>query len=211
MKPYYDEDGVTIYHADCRDVLPLLAPVDLVLTDPPYGTGWIRGGGKRAGEFHARHEQPAWDIFTLDWLDLVSCASQFAVFCAVSRWQDMREKWPTCSQLRYRKSNVRPGGADYEPVAVYPAIADGEFLAYNGDAPFHPCQKPIEVMRWILGRLLPVGVVLDPFMGSGTTLRAAKDLGIKSIGIEIEEKYCEIAAKRMRQRVLFGIEEGEAA
>jgi site-specific DNA-methyltransferase (adenine-specific) len=66
---------------------------------------------------------------------------------------------------------------------------------------YHPTQKPIALMKWCLD-IFSVGVVLDPFMGSGTTLRAAKDLGRKAIGIEIEERYCEIAAKRLRQRVL---------
>jgi len=65
----------------------------------------------------------------------------------------------------------------------------------------HPTQKPVDLMKWCLG-FAPAGTVLDPFMGSGTTLRAAKDAGRKAIGIEIEERYCEIAAKRLRQRVL---------
>jgi DNA modification methylase len=67
----------------------------------------------------------------------------------------------------------------------------------------HPTQKPIALIRWILGlRWTPTGTILDPYMGSGTTLRAAKDLGRKAIGIEIEERYCEIAAKRLAQQVL---------
>jgi len=66
----------------------------------------------------------------------------------------------------------------------------------------HPTQKPLDLMRWCLGFFPEAQTVLDPFMGSGTTLRAAKDLGRKAIGIEIEERYCEIAAKRMAQEVL---------
>ena len=75
-------------------------------------------------------------------------------------------------------------------------------FAANG----HPCPKPITVMQWALGRTTDAAdVVLDLFMGSGTTLRAAKDLGRRAIGIEIEERYCEIAAKRLEQEVLdFG-------
>jgi DNA modification methylase len=72
------------------------------------------------------------------------------------------------------------------------------------DVRVHPTQKPIALMKWCLGFAPNAKTVLDPFMGSGTTLRAAKDLGIKSIGIEIEEKYCEIAVKRLRQEILFG-------
>jgi DNA modification methylase len=67
----------------------------------------------------------------------------------------------------------------------------------------HPTQKPIKLMTWCLSFFPDAASVLDPFMGSGTTLRAAKDLGRKAIGIEVEERYCEIAARRMRQEVLL--------
>jgi DNA modification methylase len=75
----------------------------------------------------------------------------------------------------------------------------------DGDARVHPTQKPVAVMRWCLRWASDAQIILDPFMGSGTTLRAAKDLRRKAIGIEIEEKYCEIAAKRLEQEVFdFG-------
>ncbi len=67
----------------------------------------------------------------------------------------------------------------------------------------HPTQKPVELITWILTlKWTPIGTILDPFMGSGTTLRAAKDLGRKAIGIEIEENYCAIAVERLKQGVL---------
>lgn len=92
-----------------------------------------------------------------------------------------------------------------EPIIIGPCcMPDGiEFAAYNGDTPLHPCQKPPELMTWLLEFVWPNLLVVDPFMGSGTTLRAAKDLGRKAIGIEIEERYCEIAAKRLAQEVLI--------
>ena len=88
--------------------------------------------------------------------------------------------------------------------------ADGEKATQNvfscptlvGESKEHLAEKPNEVMTWVLGVTPSNSLVLDPFMGSGTTLRAAKDLGRKAIGIEIEEKYCEIAAKRMSQTVM---------
>lgn len=67
MKPYYDHAGITIYHGDCREILPQLPKVDLVLTDPPYGTGWLRGGG-RVGEFIASGTKANWDVWSTDWI-----------------------------------------------------------------------------------------------------------------------------------------------
>lgn len=79
------------------------------------------------------------------------------------------------------------------------------FTATHQATSDHPCERPVALYRWALNYIPPAraGLVLDPFMGSGTTLRAAKDLGRKAIGIEIEERYCEIAARRMAQEVLF--------
>jgi site-specific DNA-methyltransferase (adenine-specific) len=78
------------------------------------------------------------------------------------------------------------------------ALRDSE----RGEARVHPTQKPLVLMRWLI-ELTVAETILDPYMGSGTTLRAAKDLGRKAIGIEIEERYCEIAANRLRQEVLL--------
>lgn len=76
--------------------------------------------------------------------------------------------------------------------------------ATNAERVRHPTQKPLRVMRWSIEQagVMPDALVLDPFMGSGTTLRAAKDMGMRAIGIEIEERYCEIAARRLSQEVL---------
>jgi site-specific DNA-methyltransferase (adenine-specific) len=201
LKPYYEEEGITIYHGDCREILPQLEPVDLVLTDPPYGTGWVRGGGA-VGEFSAKHERPEWDVFSMDWLALVK-TKRLAIFTPVSRLEETCNAIPRRSVIYYRKTNVRPGGKDREPVVISPAISADDFTTYNGDCPLHPCQKPIELIAWLIELLSVEGdTLVDPFMGSGTTLRAAKDLGRKAIGIEIEEKYCEIAAKRLGQMVL---------
>lgn len=205
MIPYYEHAGITIYHADCRDVLPTLGPVDLVLTDPPYGTGWVRGGGA-VGEFVARHERPSWDVFRLDWIDLIQQARRYAVFGPVSRESELLSRFPGSVACRYNKSNPRPNGPTYEPIIVQPEPRRDmpwHLTAYNGDNPYHPTQKPIEVMRWLVALVSDDGdSILDPFMGSGTTLRAAKDLGRRAIGIEIEERYCEIAARRLSQEVM---------
>ncbi len=199
MKPYYQDDAVIIFHGDCREILPNLEPVDLVLTDPPYGTGWVRGGGNDPTggphPFKAYTVKAEWDVWSTDWIGDRRCA----FFLPNSRLKEMQ---PHCrSFLWWKKTNPRPGGPEKEPIGLTHDDVTGEFEYYNGDIEFHPCQKPPPLMRWIL-RQLNAQTILDPFMGSGTTLRAAKDLGRKAIGIEIEEKYCEIAARRMAQEVL---------
>jgi site-specific DNA-methyltransferase (adenine-specific) len=205
MQPYYDHAGIVIYHGDCREVLPTLRrsrrPLAYV-TDMPYGTGWVRGGG-RVGEFVAKHERPSWDVFSLDWLP--GDSDMFALMGPASREADLRAL-PDAGIVWWRKTNPRPNGPAREPIAIRPATTiEHEFSCYNGDTPSHPCQKPLELMVWLIHFMPTSSVIVDPFMGSGTTLVAAKNLGRRAIGIEIEEHYCEIAARRLSQEVFnFG-------
>jgi site-specific DNA-methyltransferase (adenine-specific) len=198
MTPYYSHAGITIYHGDCRDILPQVT-ADVVVTDPPYGTGWVRGGGA-VGEFNAKHETQSWDKWdreTLAWLIYRFAAG--AMFGPASKADEYRAMG--CGLWWYCKTNPRPNGPKREPIVVWPFTDEREVSAYNGDSPLHPCQKPDTVMLTLVA-WMPAGTVLDPFMGSGTTLVAAKQLGRKAIGIEIEERYCEIAVKRLAQEVL---------
>jgi site-specific DNA-methyltransferase (adenine-specific) len=196
VKPYYEENGITIYHADCREVLPSLPKVDLVLTDPPYGIGIA------ANPFRQKFERADWDRKPCD----------EATLAAVVAFGAQSVVWggnyfplpPTQCFLVWDK--VQP--QDFSSAMCEMAWSNLEgpaklfrrrVVGYHKE---HPTEKPIELMRWCL-RLAPEAkTILDPFMGSGTTLRAAKDLGRKAIGIEIEERYCEIAANRLRQEVL---------
>lgn len=205
MKPYYQDDAVTIYHGDCAQISPLLDPGMIVITDQPYGTGWVRGGGK-VGEFKASHEKPDWDVWSPLWVSSLNRPRVIAGFCPVGRAEEFAHTLEFPALLYYQKTNVRPNGVDREVIVVSPPPRQNKpwrKVAYNGDMPLHPCQKPIEVMLWLVDLLsTQYDTILDPFTGSGTTLRAAKDLGRKAIGIELEERYCEIAAKRMQQEVL---------
>lgn len=204
MTPYYSADGITIYHGDCREILSQLASGAVIVTDQPYGTGWARGGGK-VGEFKERRERPDWDVFDVSWTTLASGAKRIATFTPCSRLEEMTAAVETPSVLYYLKTNVRPGATNREPIVVSPPPIRGPWKieAYNGDSPFHPCQKPDVVMQWLIGVTTDRGdLIVDPFMGSGSTLRAAKDLGFRAVGIEREEKYCEIAARRLGQGVL---------
>lgn len=191
--------NATLYHGDCREILPALPKVDAVVTDPPYGTGWVRGG-KSVGVFASAHEKPTWDVFATDWLDLVWRHGYVAAFCAPSFLDKLVPEFDTPCVARYRKTNVRPGGRDVEFIvanAPWQRTDLWEVEAYNGDNEYHPTQKPLVVMDWLVSQS-PIGCVLDPFMGSGTTGVACVNLGRKFIGIEQEQKYFAAACERIQ-------------
>ena len=214
-KPYYDHGGITIYHGDCREILPTH---DVVLTDPPYGIGADRRQSARAGKRHgaavvaSRDYGPVtdWDAKPADSALLRSFAQRPSII-----WGGNFFELPPMSKwLVWDKQTGDNGYADAELAWTNLGGAVRTFRhrwmgmlrapSDDGDGRVHPTQKPVPLMRWCL-EMMPDGVVIDPFMGSGTTLRAAKDLGRRAIGIEIEERYCEIAAKRLAQEVLdFG-------
>lgn len=194
----------TLYLGDCRDILPTLDKVHAVVTDQPYGTGWVRGGGKNAGDFAAAGERPAWDIWSTDWIALAK-AETVAAFCPSSRLRDLLNAFGGGQLRTYVKSNPRPAlGGDapsLEPIVVFPKVRFGamqHFIAYNGDNEYHPTQKPLPLMRWLVQGVSAAGeTILDPFMGSGSTGVAAIKLGRKFIGIEIEPKYFDVACTRI--------------
>jgi site-specific DNA-methyltransferase (adenine-specific) len=218
-EPYYQDDSVTIYHGDWSDILAELPRVDLVVTDPPYEVHAGYGGG----EFGARDHLVNTGGFTDGGCNhsFLRYFRNWFVFC--SRRQLSRviaeakncERWnllvwckpnpvPTCCNkylpdiefiIHGFRSGRLFGGMDVK--SCYAEIPCG-----NKETT-HPNEKPLRLLTKLVALGSQVSeVILDPFMGSGTTLRAAKDLGRKAIGIEIEERYCEIAAKRMAQEVL---------
>jgi hypothetical protein len=265
MTPYYDEAGVTIYHGNCIDVLPTLAQVDHVITDPPYGrdvyvrmaalnthaaTGALGSAPKRKGGVLRSSgtdiaKMAVGDIGNIDeMLDAVAehvcriTARWALVFSDVEscdRWRTalQRTYWnKACTEviappLRYVRTGawVKPDSmpqmsgdrpaVGFEPCTI--AHAQGP-MRWNGGGrqavwtyntakgharPDHPCPKPEALMVPIVSDFTDEGeTILDPFMGSGTTLVAAKRLGRKAIGIELNEAYCEIAAKRLAQGAL---------
>jgi len=218
MKPYYDDGQITIYHGDCREILPSLEPVDLVLTDPPYEI--IAKGGN----FGDARRQYLSDIvgFTDGGFDteMLRAFPNWMVFCAKSQLvrlltlASQRERWML---LTWNKPNPTPLiNQTYLPDTEYivhafpmnglhgPYSTRARYIVHPAGKPdTHPNQKPLPVIRKLVLTGSNEGqTILDPFMGSGTTLRAAKDLGRKAIGIEIEERYCEVAVKRLAQEVL---------
>lgn len=212
------KDGQTVIHGDCREYLPLLPNVDLVLTDPPYE---IEG---RGGGIGAKRQYLA-DIvgFTDCGFDtaLLAGFDNWIVFCGKPQLTGIiaaaaDRRWML---VTWNKPDPTPlCGGNYLPDTEYiiHAFRSGRlFGEYADKARFivhpvprdrfgHPNVKPIAVIEKMLRLGSEFGnTVVDLFLGSGTTLRACKDLGRRGIGIELEEKYCEIAAKRLEQGVLF--------
>jgi DNA modification methylase len=206
MEPYYQHAGLTIYHGDCREILPHLEPVDLVLTDPPYGIaekwqgGWGHGWGNARKQSSVRNqwdkEAPSKETFDL----VLSKAAKSIIWGGNYFGLPPSRCW-----LVWNKPERGFTLAEAELAWTNADNVTRVFDCNRSDIDRkHPTQKPLKLFEWCLG--FPwskdAQTILDPFMGSGTTLRAAKDLGRKAVGIEIEEKYCEIAAKRLAQEVL---------
>lgn len=204
MKPYYSDDAVTIYLGDCREILPTLPPCDLLLTDPPYGVLADTGSAatRRSGG-NVDDGRIAWDVApNADELGVVLAAGTARMI-----WGGCHlDLPPTLGYLIWDKQidGLNFGEAEYcwTDLKFAPRIFRYRAVGIDGGK-VHPTQKPEALMQWCLS-FAPKNThsVIDPFMGSGTTLVAAKRLGRKAIGIELEEKYCEIAAKRLSQGAL---------
>ncbi len=236
-KPYYEADGITIYHGDCREIMLTLGhfdphpeigyPFDALVTDPPYG---VLLGEAGTGQERERNVQP---------YSMFSDTPQYLIEMVIPA---IREALSKC-----RRAGLTPGnrnafrypepddfGVWYNPAGcgrgrwgfilahiifyygVDPNAGQKATATSTSNKQFddnlagdHPCPKPLAFARWLVEKVsMPGELVLDPFMGSGTTLRAAKDCGRRAVGIEIEERYCEIAAKRMSQSVMFAADQG---
>jgi site-specific DNA-methyltransferase (adenine-specific) len=215
IKPYYEENGITIYHGDCRDILPEVEQVDAVITDPPYGLGYQYLSYEDTEEKLAELVQVFVPLCrTKARLTAVSCGIVNLQKYPVADWT-MAITWNTTGSRGKFGFNqwmaILLYGKDRHDFDRMPGVIKSDVIFENGGGSVgfqrcgekenHPCPKPIGLMKKLISRL-SVGTVVDPFMGSGTTLLAAKDMGRRAIGIEIEEKYCEIAVKRLAQGVL---------
>lgn len=214
MKPYYEDENVTLYHGDCLEHPEWWTGADVLVTDPPYGLGGIMAGGAS--------EWPNWKDNTgyrnrsgLDW-----DRDAPEMVASLPKQFDHSIIWggnyfslpPKRGWLIWDKQNrATPTGhaelawTDLEqPIRTFDWNNEGFLNRKEPTRKEHPTQKPIALMEWCL-KFVPDGVIADPFAGSGSTLVAAKLLGRKAVGVELEEKYCEIAARRLSQGVLdFG-------
>ena len=235
MEPYYEADGVTLYHGDCREVLETLPDesVRAVITDPPYTERTHKNArasvGKTQGKDTFREGVTDFAAITDD--DLRACLSECG---RISRgWViatlDYRHAVEfdlepplglKCQRVGvWVKTNPTPQLTGDRPAQGWEAIAylhraRGRSVWYGGGKhgnyvlnidgqQGHPTAKPLPMVRdWVLNFTRPGDTILDPFAGSGTTLRAAADEGRKAIGVELEERYCEIIANRLAQGAL---------
>lgn len=208
MKPYYQDSAVTIYHGDCEDVMWGMDRVDFIFADPPYGVGfqYANSSDKRDGYTNMI---PKWFAMFDGTNTAVTPGIVNVCFWPQPRWILAWIKNNSMGASGMSGPNMVSRNL-WEPILWYGTYPPRQISRDTIKAPIaiggkngHPCPKPIELMMQIVDFASDVGqTILDPFMGSGTTLRASKDLGRKAIGIEIEEKYCEIAARRMEQEVL---------
>lgn len=223
MKPYYQDERTTIYHGDCLEVMQSIDGLfDAVVTDPPYGINTKSDG---SGKLSPWADLCNASLFYATWMQSArvrlraeGCLWSFLNWRSLPTFQkascDIR--WPIESLLVWDKDWIGPGGTrglrpSYELVALFcgetfsiddRGIPDIKKEKWAGQKQFHPAEKPVPLLAFLLD-CSKSGTILDPFMGSGTTLVAAKLEGRRAVGIEIDERYCEIAANRLRQGVLF--------
>lgn len=214
VKPYYQDDFVTLYHGDCREIAPHLS-ADLLLTDPPYGinvaANMAATSGQRSGRGAAlkgRYEHGTWDEAPPPrWVLEMLCSRTAQQIIWGGNYFDLP---PARGWLVWDKENGDTKFADCElawtsldiAVRMKRHLWNG-MLRKGGEPRFnHPAQKPLDVMMWCITLAASPETVLDAYAGSGTILIAAKNLGCKAIGIELSEAHCATIATRLSQEVL---------
>lgn len=210
-EPYYQDDWVTIYHADCRRVLlDLVAEAAVMLTDPPFGIEYhsnaprLDGNARNIlgdrGTFLRDFALSCWDDKPALVFGSPKAPKPYGVRQTLIWDQggalgmgDLSIPWKPSWQEVYVIGGPWAGSRDCGSVLPFPPVQSAGRV--------HPNEKPVPLLKHLLTKCVE-GAVIDPFMGSGATLRAAKDLGRRAIGIEREERYCEAAAVLMGQEVL---------
>jgi len=213
LSPYYDDGTCVIFHGDCREVLPAIEGAVAVLSDPPYGMRWNTdssrfSGGHRSSVMRRGRGRPDWGDVAHD--DQPFDPTPWLAFREVVLWgsNHFAQRLPVGTTLVWIK-RLEGGYGSFLSDAELAWMKGGHGVYCRRDTSLmsqtghrlHPTEKPLGLMKWCIEKT-KAATILDPFMGSGTTLRAAKDLGRKAIGIEIDERYCEIAARRLGQEVL---------
>lgn len=227
MTPYYEDNeaGIVIYHGDALLILPQLAweGDELVVSDPPYGTGgWRRLAEGQGSNPSGTLVREAWDEGDTEWLCLVGTDAVMSFWPPARTTQLLvtaeRAGFTKHRTLYMRKPDPKPlpGGRTRWSVEPIWVLSHDGFILTGGDdlyeacqprkgrdrdATGHPYEKPLDVMKWLIAKT-DRPTIVDPYMGSGTTLLAARIMGRRAIGIEQDEQWCQVAAKRLQQAVL---------
>lgn len=222
IQPYYQDESVIILHGDCHELLPRLPKgiFDLLITDPPYGVklntdntrfrqrngrqhGHISKLGNKIGSNSGRPLTGDDEVFDPRFL------LQYGTHQVIWGWNHFPDQLPRGTCLVWVKRNDDAFGKFLSDAELaWMSKGHGVYLRRDlsnnaiWQSRIHPTQKPLTLMKWCLSFFPNANMVIDPFMGSGTTLRACKDLGLYSVGIEIEERYCKLAAERMHQEAM---------
>ncbi len=229
QKPYYQDTSCTIYHGDCREVLPELGKFDLLFTSPPYGVGENNMAHRAKVKYGGSK-----DLINDELLDIIIESNSRLVGLNIQMLAANKQMIASALGRHSEKfKDVVIWNKTNPPPAMEPGVLNAafEFIFFFGDSPEkrkftgcdwrgtvsnvwvssvnskniyadqHKATFPQGLPSWVVSTFSPDGIIVDPFMGTGTTLRAAKDLGRKAVGIELEERYCEIAAKRLQQEV----------
>lgn len=243
MKPYFQDERITIYHGDALTILPQLPrdSVDAIITDPPYSSGGFTRSDKNAdpSEKYVQHgtaivrpsfsgdnrDQRSWTAWATLWLSEALCIAKEGAYCltfsdwrmlpsATDAFQGAGFVWrgliawdktegsraPHCGYFRHQCEYIVWGTRGQTIIAEHGGPWPGCFrCSVKQNDKHHMTGKPTELMNRLVECVAPGGLILDPFAGSGTTLLAASQRGRQAIGIEKEEAYCEIAAKRCQQ------------
>ena len=207
MTPFYQHNGITIYCGDCLEVMPKLEPgFDAAITDPPYGNNTKYDNYNDSRE---NLKKLIGGFFTI----ARRTSKRMAITCGVANmWLYSEPSWVLNWTDPSGQGGCPWGFPSWQPILVYgkdPYLQSGKgrrsdtkikrYLRGKGGES-HPCPKPLGLMKWLINRVSLDGLILDPFMGSGTTLQAAQDLDRRAVGIEMSEEYCRIAVKRLRQQ-----------
>jgi DNA modification methylase len=203
VSPYFQDNLTTIYHAKCEDIVDLISGIDLLLTDPPYGIkeNHTKNNSRTNAAAVKDYGEYNWDQAPPS-DELISRCRKTAEKQIIFGGNYFTLPPTSCWLVWDKKTTGDFADCELAWTNLKKAVRRIEYL-WNGmikaakEERFHPTQKPVKVMQWCIKQAGCVSSVIDPFMGSGTTLLAARQLGIPCVGIDREERYCEIAAKRV--------------
>jgi len=221
ITPFYEDISCTIYCGDMAEILPKLGQFDLLLTDPPYGVGAFNSSPKTMSseqnlsrsKFATDFGSYVWDVRCPELVSMAITKAKYSIVFGGNYYTDILP--PSASWIIWDKMNGETSFADCELAWTNHKRAARKFTwkwagflqQWGGERKekrVHAAQKPLRLMEWCI-ETYGGETILDPFMGSGTTLRAAKNLGRTCVGIELNEEYCQFAIERLSQEVFdFG-------